>query len=704
MLPEIREIKLQEHSFPTSWQAVIFRNYGFISVRKLAQVLLTDAKTIRKEASRLGLKKIKFDENFVSKGYMTIIRNNWHLLPYSQIRELLGFSEEKFEFVIKEEDFLWVKLGNFKPDCDSVYYYPLTEEQIAKTDKIAKMVRKNSVSNYKYFGFFDDLKVVNKTKSSNGIKLIHGYITPCGDVFLDDSKEYMSDEQLSLYAENGVNAIYVHGILSKLSYYPFKPELSRGYEKRRKNLKDLTDRAEKFGIKVFLYVNEPRSLPIDDFKKFPHLKGRTEDGYAGFCFEQKEVQDYLYKAVKDLAKSIGNLGGLLTITMSENLTHCNYRPDTNCKVCKNIPAEVSVAKVNNVMAKALKDSKTNAQLLAYAWGWSDFMGWTDEQVKTVMGLLDKDISVVVPSEYQLSIKKGGIKSKIIDYSISNPGPSKLAVKTFKYAQDNGLRVLAKTQTGNSWECSCVPYIPAYDLIKEHIDNLKSHGVNDYMLSWTLGGYPSPSLDLVNSLSNGKSYDEWYKDYYGENAETIKQAVELYCKGFREYPFSIDGLYFSPKNVGPANLISTYNEEKESCMVGFSFDDYEHWVGPYGYDVYVKQMKKLVKLMSNSVKIIESIENKDAKIQELLLYTKVSLMHFTYDLYHTEYSHLKRNLEENKAEILSLLKKMRKLTVNALKYASIDSKIAFETSNHYFYVQNNLLEKLVNIDNVIEQLN
>ena len=703
MLPEIKPIKPFDDNFPTKWQTVIFRNYGLVPVRKLAQVLLTDSKTIRREASRLGLKKIKYDEKFLDNGYISIIRNNWYILPYSQIREMLGFSEEKFEFVIKEEDFLWVKLGSFKPECESVFYTPLTDNQIVQTEKIAKTVKKYSTLDYKYFGFFKDLDIVDNCKPSKGIKLIHGYITPCGDVFLGDSREYMSDEQLSLYAKNGVNAIYVHGILSKLSYYPFKPELSKGYEKRRKNLKDLTDRAEKFGIKVYLYVNEPRSLPIEDFKKFPHLKGRVEDGYAGFCFEQKEVQDYLYKAVKDLAKSVGNLGGLLTITMSENLTHCNYRPDTNCEVCKNIPAEVSATKVNNVIARALRDSKTNANVLAYTWGWSDFMNWTDEQVKTAMSLLDKDVSVVIPSEYQLSIKKGGIKNQIIDYSISNPGPSKLSIKAFKFAHDNGLRVLAKTQTGNSWECSCVPYIPAYDLIKEHIDNLKSHGVNDYMLSWTLGGYPSPSLDLVNALSNDTSYEDWYKEYYGDNAEIVKQAVELYCKGFREYPFSIDGLYFSPKNVGPANLISLENEEKESCMVGYSFDDYEHWVGPYGYDIYVKQMKKLVKLMSNSVKVIESIEEKDQKIQELLLYTKVSLLHFTYDLYHTEFSQLKRNLNENKEKIISLLKKMRKLTINAIKYASLDSKIAFETSNHYFYVQNNLLEKLVNIDIVLEKL-
>lgn len=704
MLPEIKKIKSQDLNFPTEWQTVIFRNYGLVPVRKLAQVLLTDVKTIRKEATRLGLRKIKFDDRFTDEGYITVIRNNWHLLPYSQIREMLGFSEDKFEFIIKEEDFLHVKLGDVKPERDSVYYYPLTEEQISQTEEIAKTVKKYSVADYKYFDFFKDLKVIDyKNKNHNGLKLIHGYITPCGDVFVLDGKSYMSDEQLSLYAENGVNAIMIHGVLSKLSYYPFKPEYSRGYEKRRKNLKELTDRAEKFGIKVYLYLNEPRSLPLADFERFPHLLGRTENGYGALCFEQKEVKDYLYKAVKDLVKNIGNLGGVMSVTMSENMTHCNYRPDTDCKVCKNIPAEESATSVNNIILKALKDSNTGAELLASAWGYSDFMGWTDKQVERAMELLDKDASVLVVSEYQLAIKKGGVKNTIIDYSISNPGPSKLAVKTFDYAKKYGHRVLAKTQTGNSWECSCVPYLPAFDLVAEHIENLKKHNVTDYMLSWTLGGYPSPSLDLVNALTNGKTVNEWYKDYYGQNAEKVKQAVELYGKGFKEYPFDISGLYDSPKTLGTANLISLEPDEKPSTMVCFSFDDYKHWVVPYGYEVYVKQMKKLVKNMNASVRVLQSIQNPDEKIKELLLYAQASLNHFYYDLLHTEYAYLKCDLKNNKEELLSVFKKMRKLTVSLIKIASQDSKIGYETSNHYFYVQNNLLEKIVNIDNAIEKL-
>lgn len=705
MLPEIKKIKLQDDNFPTKWQAVIFRNYGLVRTKKIAEILKTDVKTVKKEAFRLGLKKLTADYRFNDNGYITIIRNNWFLLPYEQIRELLGFSLEKFDFIIKEEDFLWVKLGNFKPECAPVYYSPLSEEDIVKTKRIAKTVRKNLVSDYGYFDFFNNLKVQSDHKTfSEGTRLIHGYITPCGDVFSVDSKSYLSDELLGVYADNGINAMFIHGVLSALSYYPFKPQLSEGYKKRRKNLKDLIDRADKFGIKIYLYLNEPRSLPLPDFERFPHLLGHKENGYGALCFEQQEVKDYLYNAVKDLAVNLEKLGGILSITMSENLTHCNSLRDDNCPHCKNIPAEKSASDVNNVMMKALRDSGTGAELIANLWGWSQFMGWTDKQLERGIKLLDKDISVLTVSEYDLDIKKGGVKNKIIDYSISNPGPSKVAIKTLKLATKYGHKTYAKTQTSNSWECSIVPYIPAYELIKEHIDNLNLYGVKNFMLSWTLGGYPSPSLDLVNAVSGGKSLDEWYSDYYGSDAQLVKQAVSLFCKGFKQYPFDVNGLYFSPKNLGPANLLSLDPEEKESAMVSYSFDDYAYWVGPYGYKIYTSQMKKLVGLFKESIDVIEKgVEVKSEKISEMLLYMKVAYVHFLSDLYQTEFSFLKRNLSDNKKQITSLLKRMRKLTVMSLEFASKDSKIAYEASNHYFYVQNNLLEKLINIDNLLEKL-
>ena len=200
------------------------------------------------------------------------------------------------------------------------------------------------------------------------------------------------------------------------------------------------------------------------------------------------------------------------------------------------------------------------------------------------------------SEYDLEIEKGGIKSRIIDYSISNPGPSEITKKTLEKAVRTGHKIYAKIQANNSWECSAVPYLPVFDLIFEHLQNLTKIGVQDYMLTWTLGGYPSNMLGLISEYAKNPqsfSLDDWYERQFSSNSKTVKNAVKYFCQAFREYPFSIDGLYFSPKTLGPANLWSLEKEQKQSTMVCYSYDDYKTWINPYPIDVYLLQYEKLI---------------------------------------------------------------------------------------------------------------
>ena len=138
-LPEVKKVKLQTLTLPTAWQTVIFRNYGYVQVERIAKTIGCDAEIVRAEAKRLGLPDDDFTAEFEKSGYLTIIRNNWHLLPYPQLLTLLNFTEEKLAYVLEKDDFLGVKLGNFKPDCPPVSYAPLTAEEMEKTAFIATM-------------------------------------------------------------------------------------------------------------------------------------------------------------------------------------------------------------------------------------------------------------------------------------------------------------------------------------------------------------------------------------------------------------------------------------------------------------------------------------------------------------------------------------------------------------------------------------
>lgn len=708
MLPAEQKCKGEPLNFPTEWQAVIFRNYGYVSIDKIAATLGCSEHIVREEARRLGLFAEDYNPDWEAKGYITLIRNNWFLLPYSQLMMLLGIGKDKLEFILEKEDFLYLKLGGFKPELSEVRYSPLTKSQLTQTAVIAeKITRLNRKREILPFDFF------NKTSQNDGVpnertggaRIVHGYLSPCGDVFAEDCETYLPDSLLAQYQKQGVNGLWFHGLLSALSPYPFDEQLSKGYEERRKELKKLISRCKKYGIKVYLYLNEPRGLSKNKIGKYAYLVGRTEGDAVGLCIEKREVKEYLYGAVKDLLTETSELGGIITITMSENLTHCNYRPRTNCPICKNIPAERSAAEVNNIIMRAVRDSGSECELIANLWGWSPFMDWTEEQTMRGIELLDKDISVMCVSEYDLEISKGGVKSRIIDYSISNPGPSAISRKIFAKARREGHKLYAKIQINNSWECSAAPSLPVYDLVYEHLDNLRAEGVGDYMLTWTLGGYPSEMMRLVNDYvgqAENFSLDEWYKSRFGERFEEVKQAVSCFSRGFREFPFSIESLYYSPKTLGVANLWSLEQSEKQSTMVCFSYDDYENWIKPYPYEIYVSQYEKLLQSCEKAISVFESIG--EGKVSEITLNSKAAYIHFKSDLLQTQFSYYKRDAKKRLSELMRILQQEKEIVIELLEIICKNPTIGYEASNHYFYNERNLIEKYINIEKIEDELN
>ena len=105
------------------------------------------------------------------------------------------------------------------------------------------------------------------------------------------------------------------------------------------------------------------------------------------------------------------------------------------------------------------------------------------------------------SEWGMPIKRGGVATTVGEYSISTIGPGERARHYWELARARGLRTLAKVQCGNTWELSAVPYIPALANVARHAANLRHLGVNGLMLGWTLGGYPSPNLEVVAELGS-----------------------------------------------------------------------------------------------------------------------------------------------------------------------------------------------------------
>src|SRR5690606_23393392 len=110
---------------------------------RLAAVLQASEEQIIQAAADLGLRHPAtppIEHRWLQRGYITLIRQNWHLLPYAQLLTLLGWSADQLAYALKEDDFLWNKLGLGKPAARPVQYEPLDALQRRRTCDLARLV------------------------------------------------------------------------------------------------------------------------------------------------------------------------------------------------------------------------------------------------------------------------------------------------------------------------------------------------------------------------------------------------------------------------------------------------------------------------------------------------------------------------------------------------------------------------------------
>ena len=704
--------------FPTRWQAVLWRNWGIVPVEKLAKILQCSVRNLSDAALELGLPPHPQADAFWLKScYLTVIRNNWHLLPYSQLLEILDWSPEQMAYTLKEEDFCWGKLGGLKPDCETVVFRELTPEENSKTARLKALLKRYFSSDemtyeeqpLTFLKNFGPVKPVQR-KELFEFNFIHSYCASCGDVIGNsDTVDPVPENLLAQYASLGIQGIWMHALLHLLVPIPGAEEFSSNCEERLEKLQKIVNRCKKYGIKVYLYLNEPRCMKPEFYKKMPHWAGyQTERQGTTICTTgTPEVLNYLENSMKTIFGKVRDLGGAFCITMSENLTNCHsmFRHDL-CPSCKNVPPAKIIADIVNAMGRGMHASAPEAKMIAYDWAWCrTFLGKDKIQFKhEVLDLLDKDIYLLSVSEWGKITKIGGVESYLKDYSISQPGPSEETLAVWEHAKKLGIKIIAKVQINNSWELSSVPSIPVPYLIREHLDNLKKAGVTGLMLSWTQGGFPGGNLELLRAIPEEIAAAKFTQ----ETAEKICQAWKFFSDAFREFPF--DGshvAYTAPMNVGPQNLLYPEKTGYRATMIGFPYDDLAFWRGPYPEDVFEDQFRKICSGWEKGLKILKEIEPQilpaeKAEFQEICVLAEASYCHLYSTLQQIRFIRIRDN-EKGKTGLAECAEKELQTALVLHNIVRKDSRIGFEASNHYYYTLNDLKEKVICCAIILEQL-
>ena len=695
--------RLEYPHFPTFHQLAVWRNINLVPVQRIADTLETSAENIIRCANEMGL---EVDESltglFLERGFQTIIRRNWDILPYEQILDLLQWTPEQLAYILKEDDFFWVKLGFGKPRCAPVKYRELSSDEKAATEKIKSAVKKyfpeDTLQKEKPFDFlkhYGRKKPIPDGEKSDSIRMVYSYSALYGDPLLDPEIGSYPEEMLADYAACGVNAVWLQATLYTLVPY-FGEDFPGSYrwQERLKNLKKLVDRGKKYGIDIILYLNEPRAMQPDFFEHTNFRMGARQRGFddRAICCSDPKTLSALEEAVYRMFQNVPGLGGVMTITMSENLTHCKSREeiDIPCPHCADIPESELVLKINTAIANGMHRADSNAKFIVYTWAWQRNGNWTDE----VISKLPPGSFVMSVSETGVETDCLGIKGSVRDYSISKPGPGKTASEQWKSALIHGHRPMAKVQINNTWELSAVPFIPTADLVQEHLKRLRDAGVKDYMLCWTLGGFPGGNLELVNMPK-----EKLAEKYYGNAAEQVLAAWSCFSKAFAHFPFNgIEGLYTFPGNYGPMSLLHLKHTFRKASMIGFPYDDLYSWRGEgyYPESIYREAFAKICSGWMEGIKLLEKVscnvqtEYKEA-FDELLNISNCCYCHFKSVLNQIDFVRQRReNLPCSAIAEDEIL-----LAVKEWKLMRLDSRIGYEASNHYFFTENDLKEKVIN---------
>ncbi|MBX7259047.1 MAG: hypothetical protein K1Y02_21975 [Candidatus Hydrogenedentes bacterium] len=735
--------------FPDRMHEFIWKNWNLVAPEKLAAILGANAQDIIAVADSMGLPPAAaIPPAQQGRDYYMLIRRNWHLLPYEQLLQLVEMTPERLAFALREDDALYQKLGRLKPQCDPLRYSPPDEAARNRSGEIKRIVAEEfgdalarpAEPRFTFLQQFQQRAVPSAVTDAHAagssqdaqLRFIYSYFAAFGDPLANARLDPYPDGLLQQLSALGINGVWLSVILRDMAPGGDAfPEFGAGHEQRLANLRSLTERASKFGIGVYLYLNEPRARPASFFE----VEGRAGmagigagDGFRTMCTSHPAVRKWLGDAVAHIFSQVPDLAGIFTITTGEAVTSCaSYGDRPSCPRCKDRTDAEIVAEVNATLEEGVHRVSPNAKVIAWDWEWHNH-----GDVREIIDRLPKSVWVMSVSEWDLPLRRGGTETTVGEYSVSAVGPGPKAIRHWNWAKEAQLKTVAKVQLNNSWELSTVPYLPVMELVAEHCHNLASRGLDGMMLSWTLGGFPSPNLEIASRFQHSSPapspaetahesaipevdavLDALATQNYGEHgAAQARKAWHAFSTAFQEYPFHHSVMYFSPVHLGPSNPLYREKTGYTATMTGIPYDDLTTWRGPYPVDTFIAQFEKTAQGWQSGIPPLKAAgdavppERADGARAELR-YAHVAAIHFQSVANQARFIVARDKLadaaqsltdEEREAlrnDIRNILRSEIDLAHQLFPLAQEDSRIGFEAANQYFYVPLDLVAKIIN---------
>ena len=465
-------------------------------------------------------------------------------------------------------------------------------------------------------------------------------------IFRCGQSDYYTDEVLSAHkthspkrlaaiAKAGFNGIWLRGILRDLIPGPLFGRYVRKSQERLRSLEILCRRANKLGLGVWLYMNEPLALPDSHpfWKRFGHLKGlslefpqalSTEKGMqTSLCTSTDQVKEFLQDGLYSLFQKLP-LAGVILITASEHMTHCwshvwakpsfygIWAKECTCKRCANREPSEVVAEIINLTHRGITKASPNAKVIAWDWSWNLYHKPPYTQI---LKRLPEDVILMGNFERGIPIKAAGKNLLSEEYSLAFAGPSPIFRDEVKLTR--GKRpMMAKLQINTTHELATVPNLPLISSIYRKFRYMHQQKLNGYMFCWNFGCWPDTlNVFAAKRLSRSpfpkdeESFLHWLAQrYFGPRADT--EQIATAWRGFgramsKHYPFSVDFLYFSPLNYALAYPLNTNFQGRPMGPAWLKHDwgdSLENTFGPFTLDELVTTLGRLSRAWQKALRV------------------------------------------------------------------------------------------------------
>jgi hypothetical protein len=208
-----------------------------------------------------------------------------------------------------------------------------------------------------------------------------------------------------------------------------------------------------------------------------------------------------------------------------------------------------------------------------------------------------------------------------------------------------------------------------------------------------------SHDVLDSLA---------RERYGAGAAHARTAWSVFSDAFSQYPFDQAVVYHCPVQLGPANLLWLKPTGYASTMVGFPYDDLNAWRGPYPPQIFARQFAKVAEGWKSGMTELAAAMREapadrieDAKAE--YRFAAAAGLHFRSVANQARFVMARSDVKKNANELRRIVKDEEAAAVELYRLCREDSRVGFEASNHYYYLPQDLIEKVLNCREIEKQL-